>query len=304
MNQDLATRLQPAGASPSRTLSLLLPVAALMVAMVSIQFGASLAKGLFPAVGAQGTTALRLGFSALILIAALRPWRARVGATNWRSVTAYGLSLGGMNLMFYMALQTIPLGIAVSLEFSGPLAVAMWASRRPVDFVWIALALTGLLLLLPLGQASHALDPAGVAYALGAAACWGLYIVFGQRAGAEHGAQASVLGTIVAAIVVMPIGIAHAGAALWAPAVIPLAILVAILSSALPASLEMLALRRLPAQTFGTLTSIEPAIGALTGFVFLGEKLPPIQWLAVATIVLASVGTTLTIRTGIASLPD
>jgi len=299
MNHDPAARLQPAA-----SLSLLLPITALLVAMVSIQLGASFAKSLFPAVGAEGTTALRLGFSALILTVVLRPWRARIGAANWRSVTVYGLSLGGMNLMFYLALQTIPLGIAVSLEFSGPLAVAVWASRRPVDFAWIGLAVIGLLLLLPFGQASHGLDPLGVAYAFGAAACWGLYIVFGQRAGAEHGAQASVLGTIVAAVVVLPIGVAHAGAALWAPAVLPMAILVAILSSALPASLEMLALRRLPAQTFGTLTSIEPAIGALTGFVFLSEKLQALQWLAIGIIVLASIGTTLTIKTGIASLPD
>lgn len=299
MNHDPAARLQPAA-----SLSLLLPITALLVAMVSIQLGASFAKSLFPMVGAEGTTALRLGFSALILTVVLRPWRARIGAANWRSVTVYGLSLGGMNLMFYLALQTIPLGIAVSLEFSGPLAVAVWASRRPVDFAWIGLAVIGLLLLLPFGQASHGLDPLGVAYAFGAAACWGLYIVFGQRAGAEHGALASVLGTIVAAVVVLPIGVAHAGAALWAPAVLPMAILVAILSSALPASLEMLALRRLPAQTFGTLTSIEPAIGALTGFVFLAEKLQALQWLAVGVIVLASIGTTLTIKTGIASLPD
>jgi inner membrane transporter RhtA len=299
MNHDSSARLQPAA-----SLSLLLPITALLVAMVSIQLGASFAKSLFPMVGAEGTTALRLGFSALILTVVLRPWRARIGAANWRSVTVYGLSLGGMNLMFYLALQTIPLGIAVSLEFSGPLAVAVWASRRPVDFAWIGLAVIGLLLLLPFGQASHGLDPLGVAYAFGAAACWGLYIVFGQRAGAEHGAQASVLGTIVAAVVVLPIGVAHAGAALWAPAVLPMAVLVAILSSALPASLEMLALRRLPAQTFGTLTSIEPAIGALTGFVFLAEKLQALQWLAVGVIVLASIGTTLTIKTGIASLPD
>jgi inner membrane transporter RhtA len=299
MNHDSSARLQPAA-----SLSLLLPIAALLVAMVSIQLGASFAKSLFPMVGAEGTTALRLGFSALILTVVLRPWRARIGAANWRSVTVYGLSLGGMNLMFYLALQTIPLGIAVSLEFSGPLAVAVWASRRPADFAWIGLAVIGLLLLLPFGQASHGLDPLGVAYAFGAAACWGLYIVFGQRAGAEHGAQASVLGTIVAAVVVLPVGVAHAGAALWAPAVLPMAVLVAILSSALPASLEMLALRRLPAQTFGTLTSIEPAIGALTGFVFLSEKLQPLQWVAVGVIVLASIGTTLTIKPGIASLPD
>jgi len=281
---------------PRSLASTLFPIGLLLIAMASIQSGASLAKSMFPMIGAQGTTTLRLIFASVIMLLILRPWRVRMTASTLRNVVIYGMALGGMNFLFYMALQTTPLGIAVALEFTGPLAVALFASRRVIDFLWIALAVTGLLLLIPVGHGGQSLDLTGAAYALGAGVCWALYILFGQRAGAEHGIQSAALGVVVAAIFVAPIGIVHAGSALLTPAVIPLALGVAILSTALPYSLEMVALTRMPARTFGTLMSIEPAIGALSGLLFLGELLSVTQWLAIFAIIAASVGATLSMR--------
>lgn len=278
------------------TTAILLPVALLLVAMVSIQSGASLAKSLFPIIGPEGTTALRLGFGALILTLIMRPWRAPLTLASCKSLLAYGLALGGMNLLFYMSLKTIPLGIAVSLEFTGPLALALLSSRRPLDFVWVAMAVTGLWLLLPDSQSSEALDPLGMALALSAGLCWALYIIFGQKAGAEHGRHTAALGTIVAATLVIPVGVWQAGSALYSVDLLPIALAVAVLSSALPYSLEMVALTRLPARTFSILMSMEPAIAALSGLLFLSEQLTFNQWLAISFIILASAGAAATIR--------
>jgi len=274
--------------------STLYPVVLLLIAMASIQSGASLAKSMFAEVGAQGTTTLRLIFASIIMLVLLRPWRAKLTAQSLRTVIVYGMALGGMNFLFYMSLRTVPLGIAVALEFTGPLAVAIYASRRAIDFLWIALAVIGLLLLIPTGAAGTGIDLAGAGYALGAGACWALYILFGQKAGADNGVQTAALGVMIAALFVAPIGIIHAGAALLTPSLIPVAIGVALLSTALPYTLEMISLTRMPARTFGTLMSVEPAIGALSGLVFLHEYLSLAQWLAIGCIILASVGATLT----------
>jgi inner membrane transporter RhtA len=224
----------------------------------------------------------------------LRPWRAKLTAKSLRTVIVYGMALGGMNFLFYMSLRTVPLGIAVALEFTGPLAVAIYSSRRAIDFLWIALAAAGLLLLIPTGATTAGIDLLGAGYALGAGVCWAFYILFGQKAGADNGVTTAALGVMIAALFVAPIGIVHAGAALLTPSLIPVAIGVAILSTALPYTLEMVALTRLPARTFGTLMSIEPAFGALSGLLFLQEYLTLSQWLAIMCIILASVGATLT----------
>lgn len=276
------------------TPSVLLPVLLLLVAMASLQGGASLAKSLFPLIGAEGTTALRLGLAALVLCLCMRPWRAPLTWRSCRSLLAYGAALGSMNLLFYLSLKTVPLGIAVALEFTGPLGLALLSSRRPLDFGWIALAVAGLWLLLPDQQASTRIDPQGMVFALAAGLCWALYIVFGQKAGAEHGAHTVALGTLVAAILVFPLGLAQAGVQLFSLHLLPVALGVALLSSALPYSLEMVALTRLPARTFSTLMSMEPAIAALSGLLFLHERLGSNQWLAIGAIILASVGTALT----------
>jgi inner membrane transporter RhtA len=276
--------------------SIALPVGALIVAMASIQLGAVLVKGLFPLVGAPGATALRLALASCMLLAVWRPWRMRPTAREVRSIVIYGLAMGWMNLFFYLSIDRIPLGIAVALEFAGPLTVAMAASHRAVDFLWIALAAAGLLALLPLGIESRPLAPAGIGFALAAGFCWALYILFGQKAGAVHGGRTAALGTLVGAVAIVPIGIAHAGTALFSPALLPAACAVALLSSALPYSLEMYALARLPTRTFGVLMSMSPALGALSGLWFLAERLTAIQWTAIASIMLASGGSAATSR--------
>ncbi|TDV63496.1 threonine/homoserine exporter RhtA [Pseudomonas sp. LP_7_YM] len=280
-------------AKQSSLASTFLPVGILLVAMISVQTGASLAKSLFPVVGAQGTTALRLIFASILMIVILRPWRTTFTASSLRTVLLYGIALGGMNFLFYMAIRTIPLGIGVALEFTGPLAVALLHSRKITDFIWIALAVVGLWLLIPTGQADT-LDLTGALYALGAGVCWAAYIMFGQKAGGDHGVQTAALGVIIAAIFIAPIGVVHAGSALLDPSLIPIALGVAILSTALPYSLEMIALTRMPVRTFGTLMSMEPAVGALSGLLFLHETLSLTQWLAISAIIIASAGATLT----------
>jgi inner membrane transporter RhtA len=274
----------------------LVPLAALLVAMVSVQIGAALVKGLFPRVGVAGATTLRLALASAMLLAVWRPWRRLPKARETRSLLIYGVAMGVMNLCFYSALARIPLGIAVALEFSGPLAVALAASRRAVDFAWVALAALGLVALLPLGLAHEPLSPAGIAFALAAGACWALYIVFGQKAGSLHGGMTAALGTVIGTLVITPFGLAQAGAVLLDPRILPVACGVALLSSALPYSLEMFALTRLPTRTFGVLMSGEPALGALSGWCFLNERLSLLQWAAVASIMLASAGSAVTSR--------
>lgn len=289
----LTGRFTDMSAKPSNIAPLLFPLGLLIIAMISIQSGASLAKSLFPVVGAQGTTALRLIFASLILLLVLRPWRARLTARSLRTVMLYGISLGSMNMLFYMSLQTVPLGIAVALEFTGPLAVALWASRKLIDFLWVALAVIGLLLLIPIGESSTSIDLVGAGYALGAGACWAAYIVFGQKAGADNGIQTAALGVTIAALFIAPIGVVHAGTALLDVSLIPAALGVAVLSTALPYSLEMVALTRMSARTFGTLASLEPVFAALSGLIFLHEDLSLTQWLAIGAIIVASIGATL-----------
>jgi inner membrane transporter RhtA len=267
-------------------------ILAILVAMTSIQSGASLAKSLFQVVSPEGLTALRLVFAALILAVVFRPWRHRLSIPQWKTAFLYGAALGGMNLLFYLALRRIPLGVAVAFEFTGPLALALWGSRRPVDLLWVAFAVGGIVLLSPL-NASAGLDPLGVLLAVGAGACWALYILFGQRAGkALPGGSAAAFGMIAATVVALPFGIAAEGMNLFNPAILPIALVVAVLSSALPYSLEMIALRKLPMATFSILMSLEPVLAAMSGLLFLDERLTVVQWTAISFIIVASVGST------------
>ena len=273
------------------------PFLAVLGSDTSLGLGTSWAKqALFPVVGAQGTTAVRVGLSALLMLMLWRPWRWRLSRADAQAVVLYGAALGAMNLMFYLSLQTLPFGLAVAIEFAGPLAVAIWSSRRAVDFVWVALAIVGLALLLPLGLSGSTLDPLGVLYAVGAAVFWALYIVFGKRAGHLHAGQSVSLGLLVAALVVVPVGVAHAGAALLSPSVLLVGVAVAAISSALPISLEMMALKRLPKEAFGIMISMEPAVAALLALALLGERLDTVQWLAIGCIVAASMGSAATAR--------
>src|SRR5262245_55829522 len=257
--------------------------------MASFQAGASIAKTLIPKIGAPGTAALRVGLGALIVVVIQRPWR--VMPQSWRWILIYGLSLGTIDLVFYMSLRTIPLGIAVALEFTGPLAVAVFSSRRISHFIWLSLAVVGLLFLLPLNLTATRIDPVGAAFALAAGACWAVYIVFGQKAGVAHGPTASAWGMLVGSCVAVPIGVASAGTKLLDLAILPFGVGVAVLSSSLPYTLEMFGLRNLSARVFGTLMSLEPAFGALAGLVFLGEHLTTAQTLAIVAVMVASIGT-------------
>lgn len=279
-----------------RKSSVWMPVAVILIAMMSIQSGASLAKSLFPLVGAPGVTALRIALGTLILVVIFKPWRLRFKKEQRLPLLFYGLALGGMNYMFYLSIQTIPLGIAVALEFTGPLAVALFSSRRPVDFIWVVLAVLGLWFLLPLWQSVSQIDLTGAALALGAGACWAVYILTGQRAGEEHGPATVALGSLIAAVIFVPIGMAQATDSIWQWSILPVGLAVAILSTALPYSLEMIALTRLPTRIFGTLMSMEPALAAISGMIFLGETLTLVQTLALCSIIAASMGSTLTMR--------
>ncbi|MES3407373.1 threonine/homoserine exporter RhtA [Enterobacter hormaechei] len=279
-----------------RKSSVWMPVAVILIAMMSIQSGASLAKSLFPLIGAPGVTALRIALGTLILVVVFKPWRLRFKKEQRLPLLFYGLALGGMNYMFYLSIQTIPLGIAVALEFTGPLAVALFSSRRPVDFIWVILAVLGLWFLLPLGQSVSQIDLTGAALALGAGAFWAVYILTGQRAGEEHGPATVALGSLIAAVIFVPIGMAQATDSIWQWSILPVGLAVAILSTALPYSLEMIALTRLPTRIFGTLMSMEPALAAISGMMFLGETLTLVQTLALCSIIAASMGSTLTMR--------
>lgn len=269
---------------------------ALLAVLGSVTFlalGTSWAKhSLFPRVGAEGATALRVGFSAVVLLVLWRPWRQRPTAADLVRVALYGAALGAMNLFFYMALQTIPFGIAVAIEFSGLLGLALLTSRRPSDFLWVLLAVAGLALLLPIGRHAGTLDPRGLAFALAAAVFWAAYILFGKRVGHLHAGHSVALGLSVAALLVVPVGVAHAGAALFAPHLLAVGLGVAVLSSAIPISLEMVALKRLPPQAFGIMVSLEPAVSALLAWILLGEWLQPRQWLAIGLVMAASIGST------------
>jgi inner membrane transporter RhtA len=235
---------------------------------------------------------VRIALGTLILCAVMRPWRARITSKTWRPLLIYGVSLGVMNMFYYLALARVPLGIAVAIEFVGPLAVAVLSSRRLIDFCWILLATAGLTLLLPVAHLGVGTDAVGALFALAAGACWALYIIFGQKAGADHGAHAAALGSVISAVIVVPIGLVDRGSALFSSSILVPGLFVAVLSTAVPYTLEMIALTRMPARTFGVLMSIEPAFGALIGYLYLHELLTPVQWTAIILVILASVGAT------------
>ena len=278
---------------------ILLPVAAMLGAILSLCLGSTVAKQLFPIIGPSGTTALRVGFSAIVLCIVWRPWRyGWPQRADWTRVVLYGSVLGLMNWMFYQAIRTIPFGLAVAIELIGPLGVAFLSSQRLSNVVWVLVAAGGLALLLPLASVPQAgqLDPGGMMWAFSAAICWGLYIVIGK--GAQHlpSGQLLPLGLGVATLLIAPIGWAAAGTKMFTPNVLAIGLLVGIVSSAIPYTLEFFAIKRLPKYAFGTLAAIEPAVAAMVGWVTLGETLSARQIVAVALVMAASVGAVLTSR--------
>ncbi|MEY3612392.1 MAG: Threonine/homoserine exporter RhtA [Pseudomonadota bacterium] len=266
---------------------------ALLGSLVSLAVGTSFAKSLFPALGAEGTTAYRLVFAMLMLMAVFRPWRRKWVWADALPLGLYGVTLGVMNLLFYSAIKTIPFGVAIAIEFTGPLAVAVWTSKKASDWLWVTLAIVGLALLLPFpgADAAAVLDPMGMFFAFTAGICWALYIVFGQRVALRYGAMATPMGMLAAALVVAPIGVWHAGSALLNPQWLMAGLAVALLSSAIPYALEMFSLNHLPKNTFSILLSLEPAVGALAGWWVLAEHLSLAQGVAIGLVMAASMGT-------------
>ena len=252
----------------------------LLIAMISMQSSGSFAKYLFGQFPILTVSAMRLLLGAVILALIFKIWQIHFRQIKWPAIISYGLALAGMNLLFYLSINRLPLGIAVSFEFIGPLSVALFYARQKFDFVWVGLAILGLVLLFPFDQAAQPLDPIGIAFALGAGACWALYIVAGQRPSGVSGNHTVCLGMFVGMLVLMPIALlAGMPAHTFEPMSLLYFVALAVLASALPFTLEMIALRNLSALSFGTLMSLEPAIAALSGLVFLGETLLWTQWL-------------------------
>lgn len=260
-----------------------------LVAIVSVQVGAAVATEIFDDLGPVGTVTLRLGFAALVLLAVWRPALGALRGPRAHEVVLFGVALAGMNTSFYLALDRIPLGIAVTLEFVGPLGVAFASSRRRRDLAWATLAAIAIVLLSP--DLGDGLDLLGAGLALLAGGFWAAYIVLSQRVGRSFaGGQGLALAMVVAGALMLPAGIVDAGSALLDPGPLALGFAVAMLSSAIPYSLELEALRRLPRGTFGVLMSLEPAVAATVGFVVLGQDLETVEVVAIALVVVASAG--------------
>jgi inner membrane transporter RhtA len=259
-------------------------------AIASVQSGAAVATKLFPVVGPGGTVLLRLAVSALLLLGLVRPSVRPAARRDIALVVAFGLVLAAMNCLFYLSIARIPLGDAVTVEFLGPLGVAVAGSRKAVDLVWVALAAAGVALL---AGGDGDLDVVGLLLAAAAGAFWAAYILLSQRVGGVFtGMTGLSLALVVGAVAMAPYGIVAGGSALVRPSVLGRGAAIAVLSSAVPYSLELAALRRLRAATFGVLMSLEPAMGALSGLIFLGQQLRWEEWLAVGAVMVASVGAT------------
>jgi inner membrane transporter RhtA len=271
------------------------PVPAVLLAIISVQCGAAIAKTLFPALGAAGTASIRIGVSALILLLAYRPNLKQITAQQWKIVIPYGLSLGAMNLVFYFAIERIPIGLAVTLEFIGPLLVAIIGSRRIVDYLWVLLAAAGIVLIAP--WTNSRIDTLGVLFALLAGALWAAYIVLGGKISKiMNSGQAVSTGMLFAALLILPFGFYENGLINLTPKLFGMGVALALLSSAIPFTLEMKALGQLPPRTFSILMSLEPAAASICAFIFLQEKLNLYELVAVVCVVVASAGSTLTAK--------
>ncbi|UQN08132.1 DMT family transporter [Deinococcus sp. QL22] len=268
-------------------------VPALLLSVLSVQGGAAIAKGIFPLVGAVGTTGMRIGISALILLLVFRPALRHFTRAQWQAVLPYGLVLGAMNLLFYLALARIPLGLAVTLEFVGPLLLAVSGSRRALDVVWVVLAGVGVAMITP--WTGGGTDSLGMLLALLAGACWAAYVVLGRRVSQVLSSGAGVAaGMVIATLTVAPFVLLSGDLGHVTPTLLAAGTALAVLSSAVPFTLELVALRTLPSRTFSVLLSLEPAVAALCGVIFLQEVLSLSGWMAVVLVMLASGGAALT----------
>lgn len=267
----------------------------MIAATGSVQLGAALAKGLFDSLGPGGTVFLRIVFAALLLVVLWRPRLRGYSRSGYMVAVLFGLVLAAMNFSIYLSFDRIPLGIAVTIEFIGPLGVAVAGSRRVLDLLWVALAAAGILMLAPLGILGCVdLDPVGVAFAVLAGCLWAAYILLSARTGqAFPGGTGLVIAMCAGTIVLLPVGVASAGPALLDPKLLLAGFAIAVLSSVIPYSFEMAALRRLPPRVFGVLMSLDPAVAALMGFLVLGERLEPRSIAAVLLVTAAAAGASL-----------
>lgn len=278
-----------------KTPSYLQAVFLLFIAMLCVQSSGSLAKILFQQFPILTVSAMRMLLGSLILAIIFQIWKINFKSVRWSSILSYGIALAGMNGLFYLSIERLPLGIAVSFEFIGPLSVALYYARQKYDLLWVSMAILGLILLFPFDQATQSLDLTGIAFAIGAGACWAVYIIAGQRPSGISGNHTVCLGMFVGMLCLLPVALFSGMTSnVFQPPNLFYFIGLAILASALPFTLEMIALRNLTALSFGTLMSLEPAIAALSGFVFLNEQLLWTQWLALSTIIMASIGCTYT----------
>ena len=283
--------------SPERQYPMSLGALALILSIISLCVGTSFAKSLFDSLGPVGTTTLRLVFSTCFMWLFWRPWRLALTRSDLSSIIPYGICMVGMNTFFYMAIAKLPLGVAIAIQFSGPLTVAVLSSRSKYDFLWVGFALAGLYLLLwptTEGDELFSLDLAGIIFALIGGTFWACYILVGQRARMIHPGLITSYGFTTASLLILPIGIITAGPAIFNPNILLYGVGIALLSSAIPFTLEIFSLRILPLKTFSIMVSLEPAVGALTGIIILNESLAAREWIAVLLIVFAAVGTTAT----------
>lgn len=277
------------GPAPGRRQGSLGPVGLVLAGGVSVQFGGALAVSLMSRAGALGVVSLRLVVAAAVLLVVCRPRLRGHSRADWGTVVLFGITMAAMNGLFYQAAARIPLGAAVTLEVLGPLALSVLTSRRAINLVWAGLALAGVFLLG--GGGFSTLDPVGVAFALSAGAMWAAYIIFSARTGRRFPqADGLALAMAIGAVLFLPLGIVESGAKLLNPTTIALGAAVAVLSSVLPYTLELLALRRLPASTFAIMMSLEPAVAALAGFLVLSQTLAVTESLAIGLVIAASMG--------------
>jgi inner membrane transporter RhtA len=267
-----------------------LPYVAAAASMASFQVGAGVAKGIFPAIGANGAVALRLSFGALLLLVLMRPWRHWPKDAPLAPLLAAGAAIAVTIFAFYEALARLPLGVAISLQFLGPLVIALIGSRKASHFLWAALAAAGVYSLVTPSSPVGRLDPLGIAWAMAAAAGWASYIVLGRKAGALFGRATGAASLCIAALLVLPFGAARAIPAFADPQLMGAVLLMALFAAAIPFSLEFYALPRVPARTFAVLTSLEPAFGVLCGWLLLGEQLALVQMAGVAMVMGAAAG--------------
>lgn len=268
------------------------PFVSVLLAIISVQGGAAIAKSIFPVLGAAGTASFRIGLSALFLLIIFRPKLSKLTSAQWKAVIPFGLCLGAMNLVFYLAIKRIPIGLGVTLEFLGPLVLAVFSSKRRSDILWILIAGAGIALIAPWNEQN--IDPLGAMLAILAGGFWAGYILLGGHISKiMEGTQAVTVGMIFASILVVPFGIMSGGLSNFTPGMIIAVSALALLSSAIPFLLEMKALKQLPASTFSILMSMEPAVAAISALVFLGEYLVLTEWLAIILVMSASAGAAL-----------